>query len=92
MRLSQNQLLRIARLVVKQVHASPAIESKVDDEVIEKTVIAVLKQNLEEEAQLDREVEAMMGQLERQNPGGFERYKMYPLLKKKLAEQKGFVL
>lgn len=92
MRLSQNQLLRIARLVVKQVHASPAIESKVDDEVIEKTVIAVLKQNLEEEAQLDKEVEAMMGQLERQNPGSFERYKMYPLLKKKLAEQKGFVL
>lgn len=92
MRLSQNQLLRIARLVVKQVHASPAIQAKVDDEVIEKTVIAVLKKNLEEEAQLEREVEAMMEQLERQNPGGFERYKMYPLLKKKLAEQKGFIL
>lgn len=92
MRLSQNQLLRIARLVVKQVHASPAIQPKVDDEVIEKTVIAVLKKNLEEEAQLDREVEAMMEQLERQNPGGFERYKMYPLLKKRLAEQKGFIL
>lgn len=92
MRLSQNQLLRIAQLVVKQVHSSMAIEAKVDDEVISKTVIAVLKKNIEEEAQLEKEVEAMMLQLERQNPGGFERYKMYPLLKKKLAEQKGFIL
>lgn len=92
MRLSQNQLLRIASLVVKQVHESPAIESKVDDEVIKKTVIEVIKSNLEEEAKLEKEVETMMTQLERQNPGGFERYKMYPLLKKKLAEQKGFIL
>lgn len=92
MRLSQNQLLRIAHLVVKQVQASPAIQAKVDNEVISKTVMDVLKKNLAEEAALEQEVEAMMDQLERQNPGGFERYKMYPLLKKKLAEQKGFIL
>lgn len=92
MRLSQNQLLRIAHYVVKQVHESMAIEPKVDDDLIKKTTVDILKKNLEEEAALEREVEAMLNQLEQQNPGAFERYKMYPLLKKKLAEQKGFVL
>ena len=44
------------------------------------------------ERQLDEEVNKMMDDLERQNPGSFQRYKMFPLLKKRLAQEKGIVL
>jgi len=44
------------------------------------------------EAQLDEDVVKMMDQLERANPGTFERYKMFPMLKKRLAKEKGIIL
>jgi hypothetical protein len=34
----------------------------------------------------------MMDDLERQNPGGFQRFKMFPMLKRRLAKEKGIIL
>ena len=52
----------------------------------------IIKANFQAEAQLDAEVNQMMDTLERQNPGEFQRYKMFPLLKKRMAKEKGFIL
>jgi len=41
---------------------------------------------------LDVEVNRLMDDLERQNPGEFQRFKMFPLLKKRLAKEKGIIL
>lgn len=92
MRLSQNQIQRIVHHLLKEIKSSPAIELKVDEDKIKAVAKAVILQNIEDEILLDKKVEGMMDELERQNPGAFQRYKMFPLLKKKLAQQQGFVL
>lgn len=92
MKLNQNQLQRIVHHLLKEIKKSSVIEAKVDEDQLKSVIKAVIQQNMADEAKLDQEVETMMDQLERQNPGSFQRYKMFPLLKKKLAEQKGFVL
>jgi len=83
---------KIAAEVFKEVSTTESLEVHFEKEKFKSLVTAVLKQNLEAEKELDQSVNDMMDTLEKQNPGGFERYKMFPLLKKKLAEQKGFVL
>ncbi len=92
MKLSSLQISRIAAEVSKSISNNPSITVTGDAEKIKSSVAQVLKANLEDEKKLDDAVNAMMDTLEQQNPGGFQRYKMFPLLKKKLAEQRGFVL
>ena len=48
--------------------------------------------DLRKEDDLVKEVNKMLDDLEKQNPGGFDRHKMFLLLKQKLAKQKGLVL
>lgn len=91
MRLSQNQIQRIVHHLFTEIKSSSTNQIKVDEDVIKSTILSVIQKNIEEEAKLDQLVEGMMDQLERQN-ADFQRYKMFPLLKKKLAEQRGFIL
>lgn len=91
MRLSQNQIQRIVHHLFTEIKSSSTTEIKVDEDTLKSKILAVIQTNIEEEAKLDQLVEGMMDQLERQN-ADFQRYKMFPLLKKKLAEQRGFIL
>jgi len=92
MKLTPVQITKIANEVSKSISNNPSITVSADVEKIKSSVENVLKQNMVDEKKLDDAVNAMMDTLEQQNPGGFQRYKMFPLLKKKLAEQRGFVL
>lgn len=91
MRLSQNQIQRIVHHLFTEIKSSQTTQIKADEDAIKATITAVIMKNIEEEAKLDALVEGMMDQLERQNQE-FQRFKMFPLLKKKLAEQRGFIL
>ena len=62
-----------------------------EQRAFEEAVQNILKDYAKEKV-LEKEVETMMDELERSHPGSFERYKMYPLLKKKLAKEKGIIL
>lgn len=92
MKLSPNQMNKIAVEVFKEVSDTDNLDVHFEKEKFKSVIIGVLKKNMEDEKDLDQSVNDMMETLEKQNPGGFEHYKMFPLLKKKLAEQKGFVL
>ena len=61
-----------------------------DDQLREKT--PWLKAEIQKESDLDREVNQMLDQLERTNAGEFQRFKMYPILKQKLAKEKKVIL
>jgi len=54
--------------------------------------IELIQGEYEKERNLEREAHAMIDDLERKNPGGFERHKMFLLIKNQLAKQKGVVL
>ena len=92
MKLSDNQITKLASDVYSELKENDSVELNGDFSKLSQAIKDVVKQNLLDEAQLDNKVNLMMDELEKQNAASFERYKMFPLLKKKLAEQEGFVL
>jgi len=92
MKLSENQITKLAAEVYSELGKNESITLIGDFTKITSLISDVVKENIKNELELDQKVNAMMDTLEKQNANSFERYKMFPLLKKKLAEQQGFVL
>ena len=92
MKLTASQIQSLAEKVLDSWKKSNVIEFKTDEKKVLARMIEVLKQDLQKEFDLDREVNQMLDGLERNHQGEFERYKMYPLLKKKLAKDKKVIL
>lgn len=82
----------MVHLIFKELKAGDLIRFKAKEDRVFQKAIEIVKGDLARERKLDQEVNDMMDKLERENPGSFQRYKMFPLLKKKLAEQKGIIL
>ncbi len=79
-------------MIFKELKEGSLIEFKTKEEAAFKRAIEIVNQDFEREKDLDEEVNQMMDDLERQQGADFQRYKMFPLLKKRLAEKKGIVL
>ena len=92
MRLTEKQVQRMVKLIFDELKDQGIVTFKEPEEKIMEKAKSYVKADFDRERQLDDEVNRMMDDLERQNPGSFQRYKMFPMLKKKLAEQKGIVL
>lgn len=92
MKLTPLQMQKLVEKVFETLKAHNIITFKVDEKkAVERAVLAV-KADYQREAELDIEVNKMLDQLERSNPGEFQRYKMFPMLKQKLAKEKKVVL
>ena len=83
--------LRISELVLDQLQKEREITVHEEGEALRGRIAHLIVKNFEQEKELDREVQALMDDLEKQGHS-FERYKMFPLLKKKLAKEKGIIL
>ena len=92
MRLTDKQINRLASIILKKLVEQKQMTYKESEAKVLHRAIEIIKSNFEQEKQLDREVNKMMDDLERENPGSFQRYKMFPLLKKRLAKKKGVIL
>ncbi len=82
----------MVRKIFDELKNQNAIEFKESEEKVFKVAVQYVQNDFAKEAALDIEVNKMMDQLEKKNPGQFERYKMFPLLKKRMAQEKGIVL
>ncbi len=92
MKITEKQLRRLTQLVMNELK-NPAIATLKDrEDKIAERAVGILMKDLEREKALDVEVHQMMDQMERQNPGEFQRYKMFPLLKKRMAKEKGVII
>ena len=65
---------------------------KEDEKKVFAAAVESIKQNYQAESQLDIDVNNMLDQLERTNAGEFQRYKMFPILKQKLAKERKIIL
>jgi len=92
MKVTEKTIQRFINHILKELKSQNLIQFKSKEDVVQKRALAIVKADFERERELDEEVNSMMDDLERQNPGGFQRYKMFPLLKKRLAKEKGIVL
>ncbi|NJL25804.1 MAG: DUF507 family protein [Calothrix sp. SM1_5_4] len=92
MKMTDKQVKRMAQAILGALKDQKVIQFKEKEEAVLDRAMAIIRADFAREAELDREVNRMMDDLERQNPGAFQRYKMFPMLKKRLAKEKGIVL
>lgn len=92
MKLTSPQIQTLAQKVLAQWKKSNLAHLKVDEKVILEKIESIVRAELQREVELEREVHAMLDKLERSHGGQFERHRMYPLLKSKLAKEKKVIL
>ena len=92
MRITPQQMQHIAHLVLQKWKEHNVVEMKGDETAVINSAVKALQADYQKELDLEKEVQKMMDTLERTNPGEFQRHKMYPLLKQKLAKEKKVVL
>ncbi len=82
----------LANLVLESWKKQNVVIFKEDEKKVLTRLIDAVKGDYKKEQDLEVEVNKMLEQLERTNPGDFQRNKMFSLLKQKLAKEKGIVL
>jgi hypothetical protein len=92
MKVTEKQMQRMADAVINSLKEQKVIEFKEKEEHVRERAAAIIRADFARERELDQEVNRMMDDLERKNPGEFQRFKMFPLLKRRLAKEKGIVL
>ena len=81
----------LAKLIFEEWNKSNLVTWQVKEEQAASHIHHIISEDLDKEKQLEKEVNQMLDELEKTHSGQFERYKMYPLLKKKIAKQKGII-
>lgn len=92
MKLSANQIQRLAKNILENWKKQNIITFKVAEEKVLQRLEAAIVADYQREAELEVEVNAMLDKLEKSHSGEFQRYKMYPILKQKLAKERKVIL
>lgn len=92
MKLTTSQIQRLSEKILNQWKLQGLITFKVDEKIVLKTVVDAITADFKQEEFLDKEVHQMMEQLERQHGSEFQRHKMFPMLKQKLAKERKIIL
>ena len=82
----------LSQLILMEWEKANLVECKGNEDEIISYIHQLLSEDLNKEKELEEEVNQMLDELEKTHSGQFERYKMYPLLKRKIAEKKGIIL
>lgn len=92
MKISNQHLEVIVNKVLKSWKDQNIVQFKVDEKKVYSRLIEALRTDYQKELDLEKEVNKMLDDLERSNSGQFQRFKMYPMLKQKLAKEKKVIL
>jgi len=92
MKLSSQQIQVLAEKILTQWKKQNLVVFKEDEKNVLARMIEVIKEDYNREAALDKDVNEMLDQLEKSNPGEFQRFKMFPILKQKLAKERKVIL
>ena len=92
MKLSDSQIKALVEKVFQNWKSQNIVVFKVDEKKVFERAFAAIKAEFQKEADLEKECHKMLDDLERSNPGGFQRHKMFSMLKTKLAKEKKVIL
>lgn len=91
MKLSNHQLEVMVNRVFQFWKKNNIVTFKVDEKAVFQRALEVLKNEFDTEKKIEDEAKAMVEKLEQQNPD-IEPHKMYLMIKKKLAKDRGVIL
>lgn len=89
--LSEAQIDALANHMVHGLLARGSVKAKADEKELVACVVELMSANFEEETRLEDEAEKQAETLARQNPGT-DASKLRTMIKRRLAEKKGFTL
>ncbi len=92
MRLNQFQIESLSKKILSALEEKRLVTFREGKEKALKKTIETIETDYEEEKQLELEVNNALDRLERQQTEGFDRHKMFKMMKKKMAEEKGIIL
>ncbi len=92
MKLTPLQMQKLVGKVFEAWKKQNMVKFKADEKKVFERALSALKEEYQREADLDREVNKMLDELERTHSGEFQRFKMYPILKQKLAKERKVIL
>ncbi len=93
MRLSKEQIEKIARLILENLKKKELILFKASEDVVLERIIEIITADIKKEDELDREVERILSQHTGEIESGRIDYrKMFNMIKHKLARERGIVL
>ncbi len=93
MRLSKEQIEKIARLILENLKKKELILFKASEDVVLERIIEIITADIKKEDELDKEVERILSQHTGEIESGRIDYrKMFNMIKHKLARERGIVL
>ncbi|PIT99146.1 MAG: hypothetical protein COT74_09030 [Bdellovibrionales bacterium CG10_big_fil_rev_8_21_14_0_10_45_34] len=92
MKISKVQVERLVRNVFESLEGQSIVTYKAPKEKVIQRSIKAVTDNIDEERQIVFAAQKMVDDLEAQNPGAFDRHKMLQMVKKKIAEERKFIL
>ena len=90
--MTQNHIEGLVRHVILGLKQKNLVKLNQSKEAVLKRAGEIIKANFEEEDQLEQEVMKMLDEIEKQQTDSFERHRMFKMLKKKIANERGIVL
>ncbi len=92
MKLTANQIEHLVDLVLRSWKKNNVVQFKTEESKVRQRMVQSVRGEFEKEAQLEKEVNKMLDDLERSHGGEFQRHKMYQMIKQKLAKERKVVL
>ncbi len=92
MRLSDEQLHRLAEGLIDSLTGTGVVRAVADRARVVARAEAIIRDNLTQEQDLDRQARELLELHLQKAPAGVDRQKLFHMIKKKLAEDKGIPL
>lgn len=92
MKITPLQMQKIVERIFEHWKKQNVVTFKEDEKKVFARALEEIKKDYQREADLDRTVMGMIDELEKTNSGEFQRYKMFPILKQKLAKERKVIL
>lgn len=92
MKLTPSQIQRLSEKILSQWKSQNIITFKADEKLVLQTIKDAIIADFKREEDLDQDVYKMMQQMESEHGESFQRGKMFPLLKQKLAKERKIIL
>jgi hypothetical protein len=92
MKLTKVQIERMVRMVISELKTQKIVTLKAPEDKVFKRGVELINEEYQSEKDLEIEAKQMVDDLERKQGGGFERHKMYLMIKSELAKKKGVIL
>lgn len=92
MKLSTSQIQRLAEKILNQWKSQNLITFKVDEKVVLQTIKDSIINELKKEEELDRDVHTMLDKIANEHGEGFQKGKMFSMLKQKMAKERKLIL